>query len=80
MLTFVNIALQRLPWHSACGDYMHWPVIAGEEAGQDTVEYSLLLALVVIIAAAIFPFGTNAIAAICAKTEEHLQRAIAASL
>jgi hypothetical protein len=58
---------------------MHWRAIVGEEAGQDTVEFSLLLALVVIIAVATFPFTTGAIASICAKTEEHLHRAITAS-
>ena len=47
-----------------------------EESGQDTIEYSLLIAFVALVGAAMFPFSAESIATICHKTEAQLQRAI----
>ena len=54
---------------------MWLPSIVRDEGGQDTVEYSLLIALIVILGAAMFPTNIEAIATICAKTQEQLDRA-----
>jgi hypothetical protein len=54
-------------------------LVLAEEAGQDVIEFTLLIAVVVITTAAIFPFSTDAIASICALAEKHLNKAMQSS-
>jgi hypothetical protein len=59
--------------------HMYRRLLLDEQAGQDVIEYSLLIALIVILGAAAFPFSTNSMAAICAKADMYLNRAMQTS-
>lgn len=54
---------------------MGWRALLVEEAGQDLIEYSLLMAFAAVVVAASFPMGSEAIAAIIAKANASLNRA-----
>ncbi len=63
-------------WHwLAMGTRTFW----NDEAGQDLIEYSLLISFIVLVAGAVFPFNQQAISTIISKTDEHLTLAIGAS-
>ncbi len=50
--------------------------LIGDETGQDVVEYSLLLAFVTVISAALFFSGGDSVKVILCKTDENLSRAV----
>jgi Flp pilus assembly pilin Flp len=46
-----------------------------DESGQDTVEYTLLMAFVVVVSAALLMYNSDAVAAIWGETNNSLGRA-----